>query len=379
MEKIKVFLRLGKRPHPSVYDNFLDYPPKGVLFKYPPILKSSKEKTSWLHNLKVRLWLKYIKDRPPIVPIIAPGCNLIHTTNNIMNSSNTPWLMDVELLLGLMSFDPANLNKPYFKKVKKVLMKNSCKKLLPYTEAAKKSMIYGGLADLESKMDVLYLCRKAVKDFKKPRNKIPIILWVGRRFLEKGGKTVLQVYEEMDGKFDFRLIMRGPVPEEYKKKYGGRKNIEFSDTKDYVSDNIWETLYKNADIFLYPTNLDSFGNAFLDAMNYKIPVVSGDIFSVPEIVENGRTGFLVHHPNKWHDEKFQMNCPSFDAYVKSLENFYDKRFVRELAEKVELLIKNPHLRKKMGEAGRKEIVDGKFSIKRRQEELLRLYREALEK
>ena len=68
MEKIKVFFRLGKRPHPGYY-SYIDYPPRNVDYRYEEILKSTDQKAGLLHELKVKLWLIYLKKRPPIIKI----------------------------------------------------------------------------------------------------------------------------------------------------------------------------------------------------------------------------------------------------------------------------------------------------------------------
>ncbi len=377
MKKINVFLRLGKRPHPNYY-SYLDNPPNGINYKYREIIKSDTQKASLLHELKVKLWLWSLKRRPPIIKIDPIGCDLIHSMNNVMNSGKTLWVMDVEHLEGLFGMNRANVKKKlYFYQVKKILTSKYCKKLMPHTIASKLSILNAGLQELESKMEVVYPGKESVPDFEKKINKVPIILWVGRRFYEKGGNTVLQVFDKIDGKVKFKLIVRGPVPKELKRKYAGKKNIEFSDTEDYVSSN-WRNLYKNADILLYPTNFDSLGNAYFDAMNYKVPIVTGNLFSAPEIVEDKVNGFVVNHPFKWHDENFQ---PLYDAgeYIPKLKDFYDEKYVSELAEKVIILIKNPALRRKMGEVGHKEVAEGKFSIKERNKKLEKIYREAVKK
>jgi glycosyltransferase involved in cell wall biosynthesis len=379
MKEIKVFLRLSKKFHPSNYE-IIEFPPKGVKYIHRNFTNSKKNKAKFLHKIKNILWRRYLKNNPAAIKIEPHGADLIYSTNNIMNTGKNPWIMDVENIMGLFAFDPKKLrNRKYFHRVKRILLSNSCKKLMPYTEAAKKSIIHGGLKELESKMEVVYLAKRSVEDFKKPRNKVPVILWVGRRFWEKGGMAVLKVFDEIKDKAKFKLVMRGPVPENIKEKYKEYKNIEFSDTRDYISDNIWEDLYKKADIFLYPTNLDSFGNALLDAMNYKAAVVTSGIFSTPEIIQDKKTGFVVDHPMKWHDDNFQMIYPSFNYFVEKTKSLNNKKYIKELSEKVLILIKDEKLRKTMGEKGHKEIKEGKFSIKERNKKFKKIYEEAIKK
>ncbi|MFA5299569.1 MAG: glycosyltransferase family 4 protein, partial [Lutibacter sp.] len=78
----------------------------------------------------------------------------------------------------------------------------------------------------------------------------------------------------------------------------------------------------NSDIFSFPTYNETFGLVLLEAMQFSLPVVSTFEGAIPEIVENGKTGFLVKQK---------------DAVA--------------LAEKIELLINNEALRQEMGQAG----------------------------
>jgi glycosyltransferase involved in cell wall biosynthesis len=81
--------------------------------------------------------------------------------------------------------------------------------------------------------------------------------------------------------------------------------------------------FASADIFVYPTFNDCMPLVLLEAMQYSLPVVSTYEGAIPELVDDGVTGFLV---------------PSKDSEA--------------LAEKLGILIKNPELQKKMGKAGR---------------------------
>jgi glycosyltransferase involved in cell wall biosynthesis len=51
--------------------------------------------------------------------------------------------------------------------------------------------------------------------------------------------------------------------------------------------------YDTADIFCFPTYLETFGLVNLEAMNAGLPVISTDHSNIPEIVHDGRGGFLV--------------------------------------------------------------------------------------
>lgn len=91
-------------------------------------------------------------------------------------------------------------------------------------------------------------------------------------------------------------------------------------------------VFSKADIFAFPTYNETFGLVNLEAMQYSIPIVSTFEGGIPDVVVDGVTGFLV---------------PQKD--------------VQALAEKLELLIKDPELRIKMGVAGR-EKYENEFTL-----------------
>src|SRR5207245_8478429 len=57
-------------------------------------------------------------------------------------------------------------------------------------------------------------------------------------------------------------------------------------------DNIYEKLAA-ADLFLLPSQLESFGLAALEAMACEVPVIATNVGGVPEVLEHGVDGYLV--------------------------------------------------------------------------------------
>lgn len=97
-----------------------------------------------------------------------------------------------------------------------------------------------------------------------------------------------------------------------------------------------------SDIFLTCTLAETFGNSIAEASNHCLPCVASNVGGIPEIIEDGVSGFLV--------KKFDID-ETYDALVK--------------------LIENKKLREIMGMNGRKHIIK-KFdykSIEKKSEEL----------
>ena len=53
-----------------------------------------------------------------------------------------------------------------------------------------------------------------------------------------------------------------------------------------------------ADVFLLPSELESFGLSALEAMACGVPVVGSDAGGLPEVVKHAETGFLL--PGRRH-------------------------------------------------------------------------------
>ena len=84
-------------------------------------------------------------------------------------------------------------------------------------------------------------------------------------------------------------------------------------------------IFQSADIFIHPTHEDCFPLVLLEAMQFALPIVSTKEGAIPEIVDDGITGFIV-----------------------------PKRDPQAIADKLALFIENADLRKQMGQAGRKK-------------------------
>ncbi len=102
---------------------------------------------------------------------------------------------------------------------------------------------------------------------------------------------------------------------------------------------------RNADIFVLPTLNDTFPLVLLEAMQFGLPVVSTFEGGIPEIVDDHITGFLV----KQND-------------------------VQGLAEKIEILIEDDNLRKKMGEKGRQKFLN-EFTLDKFEHKMMKVFDE----
>ena len=108
-------------------------------------------------------------------------------------------------------------------------------------------------------------------------------------------------------------------------------------------------------------------------MSTGLPIVCTDDFTLPELVENGYNGFLVKSPVNW----YPYAVKGIGQEYKKIAEEDHPETVKELVEKISILIEDKKLRKKMGENSFNLVESGKFSIKERNKKLRKIYDEAL--
>jgi len=320
----------------------------------------------------------------PNIWYVTKKCDLIHSAGYLI-LNRAPWVIDFEMNATLAGFNTNRLNSPIAKAIiKKSLESEYCRKIMPWSEAAAKSLTnYVNSQKIEDKIEVVYptMCvppkiKKAKKDSSKTN-----FLFVGSHFLAKGGKEALKLFEVLDKKYDVDFTIISRIPTEFA-SYRKRKNIHIHDFVE--REKVMNDFFPKADIFLLPTHYDTYGLAMIEAMSCRVPVLSTKLFAVPEIVEDGKTGLLAPAPRvSWfnpttyqlaYNGRQEDNWRQFNS---ELMRYDEKEMLKELVANAKQLVEDSRLRKIMGRRGQREVVSGKFSVERRNRQLRRIYEEAL--
>lgn len=119
------------------------------------------------------------------------------------------------------------------------------------------------------------------------------LLFVGRHFERKGGSDLVAAFRRVRARRpDAELWIVGPdrppVTEE-----PGVRCFGHLPRGSPGGDATLERLYREATAFVMPSRYEPFGIVFLEAMANGLPCVGTRACAMPEIIDDGRTGFVV--------------------------------------------------------------------------------------
>ena len=175
--------------------------------------------------------------------------------------------------------------------------------------------------------------KRAVEPANFRENDEIIIGNVGRLVEQKGQHLLIEIAQKLKEKgLHFKLVIAGVGPLEAALKL----HVKKQQLEDYI---LFPGFYSNIrdflagiDLFVFPSLWEGFGNALVEAMYEKKPVVAFNRTSNPEIVTTSENGFLVDYLN-----------------------------LDEFAETILRLAESPQLRHKIGESAC-ESVRTRFSF-----------------
>ena len=121
-----------------------------------------------------------------------------------------------------------------------------------------------------------------------------VLISVGRMAPEKNLDQVLKAYEalQVTGQA-FKLVMvgDGPLKEQFQKRY---PEIIFP---GMLSQSNLAAYYASSDLFIFPSQTETFGNVTLEALASGIPVLAFDCAAARDWVQTGVNGWLVAENN----------------------------------------------------------------------------------
>ncbi|HUE96438.1 MAG TPA: glycogen synthase [Longimicrobiaceae bacterium] len=194
----------------------------------------------------------------------------------------------------------------------------------------------------------------------------PIVLFVGRITRQKGILHLVRAIPHMHG--DLQVVLCAGAPDTPEIGEEMRVLVETAKREaevpiTWISEMLPKEemigFYSEAAVFVCPSVYEPFGIINLEAMSCETPVVASAVGGIPEIIVPGETGTLVR----------------FEAQGDGSPEPRDPdTFSRALAAAVNDLMADADLRRRMGVAARRRVLDH-FSWTRIAEQTLEFYRE----
>jgi alpha-maltose-1-phosphate synthase len=167
----------------------------------------------------------------------------------------------------------------------------------------------------------------------------PYVLFVGRITRQKGITHLLAAASSLPAEIPIVVCASSPdTPELGEEVRQMIENLQSSRPgvhwiQSQLPRDVLIELYSHAGVFVCPSVYEPLGIVNLEAMALQIPVVASDVGGIPEVVDDGRTGVLVHYePND------------------------EMGFRRDLAEAIARIAGDPATARTMGRTGRERVM-----------------------
>jgi len=155
-----------------------------------------------------------------------------------------------------------------------------------------------------------------------------ILIFTGRLVPIKNIPFLIQAMRKLPSDTVLLIAGDGPLKKELRREAEGENLMNRVIFTGHIPQEKLPFYYSAGDIFVFSSFYDNFPNSVLEAMASELPVVAPSVGGIPMIVENGVNGYLYSSGN-----------------------------LEEFVEKVNKLLNDKNLRKKIGKENRKKIIE----------------------
>lgn len=225
----------------------------------------------------------FFKDFIVVQMLKSMGCKVIaHYHNKGVSAYQSKWVYNF-------------LYKRFFRNLKVILLAEN---------------LYKDIARYVKREDV-YICPNGIpvscreEQDAKRNNEVPYLLFLSNLLISKGVIVLLdalKILKEKEYAFVCQFI-GGETAEINAIQFFEEVNKrELSDLVTYVGRKVREekeAFFRQADIFVFPTYYcnETFGLVNLEAMEYKLPIISTNEGGIPDIVKDGENGLICEKQN----------------------------------------------------------------------------------
>lgn len=306
--------------------------------------------------------------------VIPEDISLVYSPE-ILVTKEVPWVCDVEVALSFAGHNMQLLAKNR-KKIEDILASPYCKKIMPFTEFAKKTIEKEfDITRFKDKIEVVHFAADIPKVQHKWDKKMITIIFVGTAnqkdpmiFNMKGGREAIEAFRILSKKYSniqMKIISNIPA--------GIDTAIDRLEILPLMHREKLFELYAESDIFLAPTYLN-LGMSFVEAMGCGLPIITTDMFGLPESVD--KNGFIIKLKDQGIYRERSATIAEFPEFTSFLHEKNQEHLVTGIVHAISTLIENPHLIKKMSLASRDKY-EREFSMEYKKRKLKAIFDKAI--
>lgn len=257
-------------------------------------------------------------------PVPEPGYDLVHSLNAVPILTRRPYLIAFESYLPRVPEDTyiGWLERALQRRLLRDVRSGQCVAILPMSEFARRqfrwqSRTFPLAEELERCVQVVYpTIEVADRPAQDDSNRLKL-LFVAARFFGKGGPALIEAHRSLRAAgvpVETTVVSTldwtpddyvGPPSEPYVREQ--RELLAATEgvtVHSHLPNSRVLKLMAEASFFVFPTFHDTFGYAPLEALAQGTPVIATATCAQPEIVEEGRSGYLLPFENDEHVGKW---------------------------------------------------------------------------
>ncbi len=146
-------------------------------------------------------------------------------------------------------------------------------------------------------------------------------IYTGRVSKDKSLDVILKAFEELAEKYSdiyMFIVGDGPDKEEYEKTFCHDRIIYTGRVeRDYLID-----YYSGSDLFLFPSETDTFGMSLLEAQACGLPALVSNVGGPKEVIINNETGYIIKESDSdvWQTKMEEMINKSDNGELKKMSD-----------------------------------------------------------
>ena len=194
-----------------------------------------------------------------------------------------------------------------------------------------KRSITKNLPFLEKRIRVVYNGVESYRGNSKVKSDKIIIGNLGRLVEQKGHHHLIKVAKILNEKnYDFEILIGGKGPLE-KTLADEIKAKNLSHRVKLLGHVNPELFYNEIDLFVFPSHFEGSANSLIEAAQYGIPTIAFMTSSMPEMIEDDNTGWLIppfdEELMSKKIENFILNSDKDSFYKKNSKELIQKKFL----------------------------------------------------